>query len=84
MSPESRLNKSAVLHILILLLSPSIFFTGCDDSSTDATGDNNEEEENLDPRSFYAGVSGLIPKNYPEPSDSDWEELFDLLPEYGE
>ena len=56
--------------------------TGCIKNSANS---NNEEGENqIKPRSFYAGVSGLIPRNYPNPSDSDWQNLFNTLTEYGD
>lgn len=51
----------------------------------DSSGTNNEELANQpEPRSYYVGVSGLIPRNYPNPSDSDWQNLFGTLPEYGD
>lgn len=70
------------LYSIITLLLFGLGLTGC---IKDASTSNNEEGENqIKPRSFYAGVSGLIPRNYPNPSDSDWQNLFNTLPEYGD
>lgn len=65
----------------VLLLSILLFF-GCQSDSASSGNDEPDNQEN--PRSFFVGVSGLIPPNYPDPSDSDWQELFNSLPEYGE
>lgn len=35
-------------------------------------------------RNFLIGVAGLVPANYPNPADSDWKNLFDSVPDYGE
>lgn len=35
-------------------------------------------------RSFKTGVAGLIPRNFPNPSDADWLNLYETLRETGE
>lgn len=65
----------------LILLSVALLFSCATDSSN---SDDNETNNQSDPRSFFVGVSGLIPPNYPNPSDSDWQILFNSLPEYGE
>lgn len=64
------------------LLFSLIFLGACSDNPS--SNNNDDLENGLESRSFLVGVSGLIPKNYPNPSDSDWQNLFNTLPEYGE
>lgn len=68
---------SGILGVLFICSLPS-----CTSESTRSSDDdpNNQPE----PRSFYVGVSGLIPRNYPNSSDSDWQNLFNTLPKYGD
>lgn len=35
-------------------------------------------------RSFEMGVAGLIPRNFPDPSDTDWLNMYETLHETGE
>jgi hypothetical protein len=68
-------------RIFFLLIPFAVLFQGCNgESSVSPENDYN----GLEPRSYKVGISGLIPQNYPSPADSDWEELFDSLPDYGD
>ena len=70
--------------IFAILLCIPLVFAGCSDSSMSTGDDDDDMMDQPKPRSFFVGVSGLIPRNYPNPSNSDWQNLFDTLPEYGE
>lgn len=61
----------------------ALIMISCDNSPTD-TGQEEDPGETLEPRSFMTGVSGFVPRNYPNSTDSDWQNLFDILPDFGE
>lgn len=67
----SRLGLLMVIFLFVL--------ASCKDN-----GSTDGPEETLEPRSFYAGVSGMVPPNYPNPTDDDWLHLFQLIPELGD
>lgn len=74
--------KAQITFILVIML---LFLHVQSCKKDTPAGENGDPDNELpEPRSFRTGVSGLIPANYPNPSDSDWQNLFDSLPEYGE
>jgi hypothetical protein len=67
---------------LLFYVSIITFLFGCNGES--AVSVDNGGNDSLEARSFKVGVTGLIPKNYPEASDADYMDLFNSLPGYGE
>jgi len=74
------------LVALFLLLPTFPLLNACSDDPT-SPGDNSNplrDSLGIQSRTFNIGVSGLVPRNWPDPLAEDWENLYTLLPKFGE
>ena len=67
-----------IFSILMMML---IALTGCSGGSEVSPL---AEVFQITQRDFKMGTAGFVPKNWPEPQQEDWTDLFGKIPEYGE
>lgn len=70
-----------MLRKIILLIVILFLIVGCTKSET---FQEKTIHETTPERTFLIGVAGLVPPNYPNPTDSNWKDLFSSISGYGE
>lgn len=85
---------TTLFFVLVMTCAACDTTAPTEESSPDDTGetpDGNEEVDEglaaelpIDERSFQIGVAGVVPRNWPDPADADWNDLFAKVPGYGE
>lgn len=66
---------------LILLIVIIFLIAGC---TKNETSQDKTIHETISDRNFLIGIAGFVPANYPNPTDSDWKDLFSSIQNYGE
>ena len=62
-----------------------VLISGCEkQAKDDGIIDDDKNNNMISERDFYVGIAGLVPANYPKPSNSDWTEFFSSINNYGE
>lgn len=72
-------------YIGVLLLL-ALILAGCDQADPGTEPDPEPslvDELPISSRAFEVGTAGFIPRHWPNPTDDDWNDLFDKLPDYG-
>ncbi len=73
-------------RIVLALLGVALAFAGCDSKEPAPLLDPDPlvDELPIEARSFSIGTAGFVPRNWPNPVEDDWQDLFARLPDYGE
>ncbi len=72
--------------LMIVALPFLLQLAACGDDAPNQPDEKHPLADSLpiDSRNFRIGTAGFVPRNWPNPTNADWEVFFDQVPEYGE